>query len=42
MHMRFVRFKVKEGRLWDFARFYEDRIITAMQETEGCLFASLL
>jgi heme-degrading monooxygenase HmoA len=42
MHMRFVRFKVKEGRQWDFARFYEDRIIPAMQETEGCLFASLL
>ena len=42
MHMRFVRVKVKEGRLWDFARFYEDRIIPALQETEGCLFASLL
>ncbi len=42
MHMRFVRFKVKEGKLWGFAGFYEDRIIPAMQETEGCLFASLL
>jgi heme-degrading monooxygenase HmoA len=42
MHMRFVRLKVKEGKHWDFARFYEDRIIPAMQETEGCLFASLL
>jgi len=42
MHMRFVRIKVKEGKQWDFARFYEDRIIPAMQETEGCLFASLL
>ena len=42
MHMRFVRIKVKEGKQWDFARFYEDRIIPAMQETDGCLFASLL
>ena len=42
MHMRFVRIKVKEGKQWDFASFYEDRIIPAMQETEGCLFASLL
>ena len=42
MYMRFVRFKVKEGKHWDFARFYENRIIPAMQETEGCLFASLL
>jgi heme-degrading monooxygenase HmoA len=42
MYMRFVRLKVKEGKHWDFARFYEDRIIPAMQETDGCLFASLL
>ncbi len=40
--MRFVRLKVKEGKHWDYARFYEDRVIPAMQETEGCLFASLL
>jgi heme-degrading monooxygenase HmoA len=42
MFMRFVRFKVKEGKHWDFAHFYEDRVIPAMQETDGCLFASLL
>lgn len=42
MHMRFVRFKVKEDKLWDYARYYEDRVIQALQETEGCLFASLL
>ena len=42
MHMRFVRFKVKVGKLWEYARDYEDRVIQALQETEGCLFASLL
>lgn len=42
MYMRFVHLKVKEGRLWDLARFYEERIIPALQETEGCLFVSLL
>ena len=42
MYMRFVRFKVKEGKDWEYARFYNDRVIPAMQETEGCLFVSLL
>jgi len=42
MFMRFVRLKVKEGKVWEYGRFYEDRIIPALQETEGCLFASLL
>jgi len=42
MYMRFVRLKVKEGKHWEYAHFYEDRVIPAMQETEGCLFASLL
>ena len=42
MYMRFVRLKVKEGKHWESARYYEDRVIQAMQETEGCLFASLL
>jgi heme-degrading monooxygenase HmoA len=42
MYMRIVNLKVKEGRLQDFARFYEDRVIPALQETGGCLYASLL
>ncbi len=42
MFMRFVNLKVKEGRQRDFARFYEDRIIPALQESGGCLYASLL
>ena len=42
MFMRLVNLKVKEGRLNDFARFYEERTIPALQETRGCLYASLL
>ncbi len=42
MFMRFVNLKVKEGRLRDLARFYEDRVIPAIQESGGCLYASLL
>jgi quinol monooxygenase YgiN len=42
MYMRFVRVRVKRDRMADFRRFYDDRVITALQETDGCLFASLL
>ncbi len=42
MHLRFVHLKVKEGRFQDLRQFYDDRVIPAMQETKGCLFASLL
>jgi heme-degrading monooxygenase HmoA len=42
MFMRFVNLKVKEGRQRDFALFYEDRVIPALQESGGCLYASLL
>jgi heme-degrading monooxygenase HmoA len=42
MFMRFVNLKVKEGRLRDLATFYEDRVIPALQESGGCLYASLL
>jgi heme-degrading monooxygenase HmoA len=40
--MRLVNLKVKEGRLHDFARFYEERTIPALQQAKGCLYASLL
>ena len=42
MFMRIVNLKVKEGRMPDFARFYENRVIPAFQESGGCLYASLL
>ena len=42
MFMRFVNLKVKEGRLADLSRFYEDRVIPTLKETDGCLYASLL
>lgn len=42
MFMRLVNLRVKEGRMIDFARFYEKRTIPALQKTKGCLYASLL
>lgn len=42
MFLRFVHLKVKEGRLKDLARFYEERTMPALQGVEGCLYASLL
>lgn len=42
MFMRFVNMKVQEGKLRDLARFYEDRVIPALQDSGGCLYASLL
>ena len=42
MFLRFVNLKVREGRQRDFTRFYEDRVIPALQESGGCLYASLL
>jgi heme-degrading monooxygenase HmoA len=42
MFMRFVNLKVKEGRLRDLTQFYEERVIPALQESGGCLYASLL
>jgi len=42
MFMRIVNLKVKEGRQADVARFYEDRVIPALQDSGGCLYASLL
>ena len=42
MFMRIVNLKVKEGRLRDLAQFYEDRVLPALQESGGCLYAGLL
>jgi heme-degrading monooxygenase HmoA len=42
MFLRFVHLKVKKERAAEFARFYEARIIPALQDTPGCLYASLL
>jgi heme-degrading monooxygenase HmoA len=42
MFMRIVNLKVKEGKLGEFAQFYEDRVIPVLQESGGCLYASLL
>jgi heme-degrading monooxygenase HmoA len=42
MFLRIVRLRVKEGEEAAFTRFYQDRVIPAMAETEGCLYAGLL
>ena len=42
MHMRFVRLKIKEDKVWDAQKFYEDRVFPQLEQTDGCLFASLL
>lgn len=42
MHMRFVRLKIKEEKVWDARKFYEERVFPQLDETDGCLFASLL
>lgn len=42
MHMRFVRLKIKEEKAWDAQRFYEERVFPLLEQTDGCLFASLL
>lgn len=42
MHMRFVRLKIKEEKVWDARKFYEERVIPQFEQTDGCLFASLL
>lgn len=42
MHMRFVRLKIKEEKVWDARKFYEERVFPQLARTDGCLFASLL
>ena len=42
MFLRFVRLRLKPGKLWSFRYFYERRILSALQQTSGCLFAGLL
>jgi heme-degrading monooxygenase HmoA len=42
MHLRFVRLRIKEEKIWEARRFFEDRVIPELERTDGCLFASLL
>jgi heme-degrading monooxygenase HmoA len=42
MHLRFVRLKIKEEKAWDAKRFYEERVFPKLEQTDGCIFASLL
>ena len=42
MYMRFLRIRVVEDKLWEFQRFYRERVVPALEATPGCLLASLL
>lgn len=42
MFMRFVHLKVTKDTFWETRTFYDEKVIPALQATEGCLFASLL
>ena len=42
MFLRLVRSKLKEGALWRFREYYEERVLPALEKTEGCLYAALL
>jgi heme-degrading monooxygenase HmoA len=42
MYLRFIHLHVREGQEGTFSRFYQERILPALAETEGCLYAALL
>jgi heme-degrading monooxygenase HmoA len=42
VYLRFVRLKIKEEKLWNAQKFYEERVFPQLETTDGCLFASLL
>ncbi|HVS01532.1 MAG TPA: antibiotic biosynthesis monooxygenase [Thermoanaerobaculia bacterium] len=42
MYVRFVRLRVREGEEERFRRYYDERVLPALQATEGCLYAALL
>lgn len=42
MHMRFVRLKIEEEKVWDAKTFYEEIVFSRLEQTDGCLFAGLL
>lgn len=42
MFMRIVNLKVEQGKQGELARFYEDRVIPALEKSKGCLYAALL
>lgn len=42
MYLRIVQLRVREGQEAGFARFYEERVIPALANADGCLYAGLL
>ena len=42
MYMRLVQFKTKPDQLANSQQFYKDRVVPALQETRGCVYAGLM
>jgi heme-degrading monooxygenase HmoA len=42
MFVRFVRLQVRQGREAELVAYYRDRVLPALEATEGCLYAALL
>ena len=42
MFLRIIRLRVREADEAAFTRFYEDRVMPALEATAGCLYAGLL
>jgi quinol monooxygenase YgiN len=42
MFLRLVRLKLRDAAFWSFRDYYEARILPALAETDGCLYAALL
>lgn len=42
MYLRFVRLKLRQDAFAPFRDYYESRILPALAETDGCLYAALL
>lgn len=42
MYLRLVHFQVKPGKRRELREFYEQRVMPALAETPGCLYATLL
>jgi heme-degrading monooxygenase HmoA len=42
MYLRFLDLRVRQGQEAAFTRFYQERVMPALGETEGCLYAGLL
>src|SRR5947207_24924 len=42
MYLRFLELRVRQGQEAAFTRFYQERVMPALADTAGCLYAGLL